>query len=484
MTDSKENRSVWTSAFVVLVVAFFTYFNGFDKPNSVFWDENYHIASSQKYIDGVMYKEPHPPLGKLLMALSESLSGLNSDIDKSGFSKTDYIKKFPEGYQFKAVRLPSALMATLSALVFYLILYNLSNHSLLSLLFSSMYLFENALIVHSRSAMLEGIQILFLLLSILMFLKMRQKRDIKSYVWLGIWIGLAVAVKLNALIMILLLPFLFLYEYNAEEKLTSLKKWFVGSVVSVTALIAVFSAVFYIHIALGKNIPTHKDYEMSPMYKSVLEKGESANIKHLFPLIVENLKFTASYSKNVPHYDPCKKGENGSLFSTWPFLNKTINYRWEKSDGKVKYLYLMGNPVIWFGAFLGVLLSFVLVVAKFVFGLRVEKESFIPIALFVTLYLSYMIVMFKIERVMYLYHYFLPLLFSMFASFALFVHIFRENVENIGKNKLFLGALFILVAQVVYAFWFFSPFTYYEALSSQEFHLREWFEFWKLKAIL
>src|SRR5690606_34594408 len=76
---------------LLLIASSAVYLSFYGQPSSLFWDENYHIASAQKYIDGTMYMEPHPPLGKLLMAASESLLGSNSDGDKSGFNRTDYI---------------------------------------------------------------------------------------------------------------------------------------------------------------------------------------------------------------------------------------------------------------------------------------------------------------------------------------------------------------------------------------------------------
>jgi dolichyl-phosphate-mannose--protein O-mannosyl transferase len=48
-----------------------TYFHNYSYPPSLFWDENYHIASAEKYIQGVFFMEPHPPLGKLLIAAGE-----------------------------------------------------------------------------------------------------------------------------------------------------------------------------------------------------------------------------------------------------------------------------------------------------------------------------------------------------------------------------------------------------------------------------
>jgi dolichyl-phosphate-mannose--protein O-mannosyl transferase len=55
----------------VALLSYFTYFKDYDKPASLFWDENYHIASAQKYLNHVHYFELHPPLGKLLIAAGE-----------------------------------------------------------------------------------------------------------------------------------------------------------------------------------------------------------------------------------------------------------------------------------------------------------------------------------------------------------------------------------------------------------------------------
>ena len=96
----------------------FHLFQNYDYPPSVFWDENYHIASAEKYLTGVMFMEAHPPLGKLFVALGEYIIHPNDSINKSDFTQTDYIKDFPAGYSFAGVRFFSALFAWLSAIVF------------------------------------------------------------------------------------------------------------------------------------------------------------------------------------------------------------------------------------------------------------------------------------------------------------------------------------------------------------------------------
>jgi len=44
-------------------------------------------------------------------------------------------------------------------------------------------------------------------------------------------------------------------------------------------------------------------------------------------------------------------------------------------------------------------------------------------------------------------------------------------------------AVSLLVAEVIYTFWFFSPFTYYKPISTMEFMQRVWFDFWQLQPV-
>ncbi len=105
--DFNFNRTDFLTVYTYLVMAlaFLFYFVNYNYPNSgPYWDENYHIASAQKYINGVFFMEPHPPLGKLFIALGELILNPNKNIDKSSFLSTDFINNFPAGYSFAGVR--------------------------------------------------------------------------------------------------------------------------------------------------------------------------------------------------------------------------------------------------------------------------------------------------------------------------------------------------------------------------------------------
>jgi predicted membrane-bound dolichyl-phosphate-mannose-protein mannosyltransferase len=84
----------------------------------------------------------HPPLAKLMIALSISLVGNN-------------------GYGF---RLPSVIFGTLSILVLYLLVKRVSGDKLLSLISTFLFSFDNLVFVHSRVATLDIFVLFFMIL--------------------------------------------------------------------------------------------------------------------------------------------------------------------------------------------------------------------------------------------------------------------------------------------------------------------------------
>ena len=387
----------------------------------MFWDENYHIASAEKYIDGVMFMEIHPPLGKMFIALGEYLIQPNKNLDTHKFAETDYIKDFPKDYSFMGVRFFPSLFAWLSAIIFFFILYFLSKNPHLSAIFSSLYIFDNALIVHSRGAMLEGSHLFFILLSILYFSHLISKNSkIKSisYFILGLFIGLSVMVKATGAITFLLFLFLFAYDNRARLKdwreniFQLFKNFSVKLIITLIGISAIFFPVWYIHFSMGKTVANDKFYSASEEYKNIIANGGTANPLNFFVMLRDNLKYMANYNKGVPRLDVCKPDENGSYPLVWPAGDKSINYRWEKNDEGVRYLYLQSNPIIWFSALIGVILSMILIVSKFIYKLEIKnKKTFFLLICFTAMYVSYMVIMLRIGRVMYLYHYFIPLVF-------------------------------------------------------------------------
>ena len=484
---------------LILLVSLGIYFPFYGSPQAMFWDENYHVASAQKHIDGVMYMEPHPPLGKMLMAVGEVMFGGNGAVDKHKLLETDYLTgdNAPAAMTYKGFRWPSVIMMAFSVLFFYGILNAITRRAWLAAAFTSLVIFDNALVIHSRAAMLEGIQLFFILGALYYFVRIatnfihHQKTILlKHYALLGVWIGLAIAVKVNAFILLLLFVMLFgvdqwsaIKQWNWRALITRLATTVPSGVIPVAA---VFFAVFYVHIGMGTTIVKERTYKASPEYLAQVRAGNTWSPSTFMLGMRDNWKYMSEYADGVPRLDVCKPDENGSYAMGWPLSKKTISYRWDKNtvDGKVvvKYKYLIGNPIVWFSVLGGIILSVGLIIGRYVYNSPIKDEKlFYWICAFTALYLSYMIAILQIERVMYLYHYLVPLIFGAINLALVFNYIYRDEVLANNKHTIINLSLFALLVIAVFAF--FSPFTYGFGLTEDQFEMRNWFSFWKLQVV-
>jgi dolichyl-phosphate-mannose-protein mannosyltransferase len=251
-------------------------------------------------------------------------------------------------------------------------------------------------------------------------------------------------------------------------------------------LLLVFFAIFYIHIGMGKTIKQDRTYKASAEYQQQIHAGNTWSPKTFLIGMRDNWKYMSEYAAGVPRLDYCKPDENGSYAMGWPLSSRTISYRWSKDvvDGEteVHFNYLIGNPIIWFSVLIGIILSSALILSRFIYNTPIKDQALFGwICVFTGLYLSYMIAILQIERVMYLYHYFIPLIFGAVNLSLLINYIYRDELLQLNRHTLInLGVFVVLVIAV---FTFFSPFTYSFGLTEDEFDLRNWFQFWHLRPV-
>jgi dolichyl-phosphate-mannose-protein mannosyltransferase len=480
---------------ILLILSFGIYFTYYGSPGAMFWDENYHVASAEKHVQGVMYMEPHPPLGKMLMALAEVVIDPNKNIDKHKFVETDHIEgsDTPAGTKFTGYRWPSVVLMALSVLFFFGILKRITRQPLLAFLFSSFIIFDNALVIQARAAMLEGIQLFFMLAELYCFVHIVTRGTpirLKDYALLGVVIGLGISVKVTSAIELLLFVILFgvdqwknIQTYNYRELA---KRLIITVPTGVIPLILVFLSIFYIHIGMGTKVIPGKTYKASPEYLQAIQRGDTWSPSTFVVGMRDNLKYMSEYADGVPRLDECKPDENGSYPMDWLLGKKPISYRWDKDtiDGKVevRYMTIIANPIIWFSVIAGIVLSLGLIMSKFIYGQR-EKDTplFNWICVFTGLYLSYMIAILQIERVMYIYHYLIPLTFGSINLALVVNYIYREDI--LANSRHLWINLSLYIALVIAIFAFFAPFTYGIGMTVDQFELRNWFSFWKLEAV-
>ena len=487
VTQKPVKSQVYLYLAFVFVTSFFTYFYRYNYPPYPFWDEPYHVAAAQKYLNGVFFMEPHPPLGKLLIALGEKITQSNSPEKDAVFIHTDYATGLGDGYSFTGYRLFPALLAWLAAPLFFLIFLHFTTNPALSALLSFLYVFDNAQIVHSRGAMVDTPVTFFGLLLILVLLKLpkippsKNLRFILASLLSGLVFGLIMTTKVVGLIFILLFPVTVWLLWTQWKRVSQFM------IFATLGLIIAYVSIWQIHFSLStKVLPELNEngyYQASDAYKDILSR-KATNDFRSFPIMLrDSFRYVSHYEQGVPRLDLCKPDENGSPSWMWPIGARSINYRWERAEsGAIRYLYLQSNPVTWGCGLLGVILSIILLGSRLFVPSSPKLKHGFMMAVFLAVYTSYMIAISHLDRVMYLYHYFIPLTLS-YILFGLCV----ENIVNIGPmtvdaGKRMLG-MTVLSLFMFAGFQYFHALSYYEPLTADAFNRLRLLPSWELACV-
>ncbi|KAF9408717.1 hypothetical protein BGZ94_002217 [Podila epigama] len=167
-------------------------------PTSVVFDEVHFGGFASKYIRGRFFMDVHPPLAKMLIALTGWLFGLDSNFTFAEIGMDYLAPKVP----YVAMRMLSGLMGVAVVPMAYYTIKN-SGHSLhASILAAVLVLFENSIVTQSRLILLDSPLIFFTAFTALAWVNFHnQRKDPFSDEWLiwlfltGLGLGLAFSVK-------------------------------------------------------------------------------------------------------------------------------------------------------------------------------------------------------------------------------------------------------------------------------------------------
>lgn len=468
---------------IVVTIGFWMYFDGRAAPKHPFWDENYHLTSAQRYLDRTAQLEPHPPLGLLLIAAGEKLSGTNPGVDKSALSRVKYINgdDMPVNFSFAGMRLMPSLFGALGSVLFFMMVLELTENRLAALFFSALYLFENAWIVHFRAVHLDSFQIFFCMAAIWVFLR-QWKRDTPipwhQYAWLGCLCSAATLVKVNGVVMLMIFPVMYFRDrgtWQCHSWAAQARHFLFKTGVSVLGVLVVAYAVFTVHALVG-NHPGNPRYEatqkdmrfMSAPYLDYLNGRSGLTPVTVTAIMRDYFRYMDNDHLGVPKLNICKPGENGSPPLHWPIMSKTINYRWDSDDGKTRYVQLVGNEVSWYLGLVAVLVSLMSIINRRLFAIRVgDDESYSLIEVFTGLYVVFMLLHLYLgtQRVMYLYHYFIGLLYSfvlIVLNWRYFCRLHRLN--TLKRNAIAGGLALCIIASGM----FFLPLSNHKQLTKNQ----------------
>lgn len=459
----------------IFALSVYTYVPGYQKPASLFWDENFHIASAQRYLNGIFFMEPHPPLGKLFIAAGEAL--LKSNTKNDQFISLEQASEIPDGFSFAGYRLFPVLFATLVPALIYLILLQTTNSVPISFFVSIIPALDNALIVHSRGAMLEGPQLFFVLLAVFSYFRF-QKDTPKGNEWLsilGVSTACALLIKINSAAILILPIFILLRN---KSFFTSLAIYYF------IPLVFTYLTIWQVHFALGSKINPNLEnqgfFSASAPLKEAIIKGRLYDPRYLVRGIKDSFYFSKKYQHGVDKLNYCKADENGSYPLLWPLGARTIQYRWDDTEQGTKYLYLVPNPWGWILGIFGAIGACSFLISKLL-GVSINLKNQSALLLITLIYFSTWLAPLLMDRVFYLYHYFVPLNFSW-----ILLGLVCAEAKQIGAISTSIPAIRWLLASsstilLVSSFIFFKPLTYHLPLTNTELNKRNLLSLWDLR---
>ncbi|MBW1956848.1 MAG: phospholipid carrier-dependent glycosyltransferase [Deltaproteobacteria bacterium] len=360
-----------------------------DHPRSVVFDEVHFGKYINAYcVTGKRFFDIHPPHAKLFIAGAAAAFGYDGDF---GFEQIGKPYGTAPVYGF---RLVPALSGIALSMIFFVLLEQLGAGQGAAFLGALLLTLDNALLLQTRIIAIDGVLLAAMFGSLSLFLAARDSRGgrrILLFLLCGGAAGMAVGIKFTGLTALALPGVFAAAAVFIEPKGKTLVRE-TGQMLCILAGAGiVYVAGWYFHFLLLP-APGPGDAFYTPQGRFF------ADVFNLHQVMLQyNYFLDKAHTYSSPWW-------------SWPLMARPIFY-W---SGPKAGIYFLGNPVVWWGG----TVAFLCAVAWKVFGLGVEARrqrtetemtGWLPLAGFAIAYLPHI----GIPRILFLYHYLPPLLFSL-----------------------------------------------------------------------
>jgi dolichyl-phosphate-mannose-protein mannosyltransferase len=408
------------------------------EPRFVVFDETHFGGFINDYHDGRLFFDIHPPHAKLLISGAAVAGGYRGDQD---FKKlgTEITEVSPA-----LLRFVPALAGTLLPLVLFGFLIQLGASPMAAFIGGLALVLDNALLIQTRLITLDGLLLLAIFGSLSVFLAAFRCSDpirrAKLSLCAGLLAGLAPGIKLTGLSALALIGVCLALNFAARPSWRKLRVAASHSVWVLTGVFAVYIAGWAIHFWLLSDV--------SPGYRWPIPQGD-----FLADLVEANrTMFTSNAGLRVSH-------PHSSPWWAWPLMARPIFY-WSGSGGTE--IFFVGNPVLWWGTTLGLVMVAMNVVLLKVTNLRLRggdqpwpRLLWIPVLGYLISYAP----LIPVQRPLFLYHYFSPLLFALTTVVLWLDHVgwtrptgFRGQRLSFHVAMATLAAGFIAMSPFIFSF--------------------------------
>ncbi|CCF59151.1 hypothetical protein KAFR_0G01180 [Kazachstania africana CBS 2517] len=242
---------------ILTVLSFYLRFNDIDKNETVVWDEAHFGKFGSYYLKHEFYHDVHPPLGKMLIGLSEWLAGFDGDF---GF---DSNKRYPSEVNFKFMRQFNATFGALCVPVAFFTAKWMDFDYYTIYLISLMVTLEHSYIALSKFILLDSMLLFFTMTTFACMCKLyslRNKCLTRQWsMWMsltGLSIGCVCSVKWVGLFVTLVVGlytvmelFQFFYDTNLSRS-KYYKHWIIRIINLIIVPFLVYLFCFKIHFTL------------------------------------------------------------------------------------------------------------------------------------------------------------------------------------------------------------------------------------------
>ena len=415
------SRDLWRACVFLIALGAATHFVGLTHPREIVFDE----ATMGNFVSAYCCTHErifdlHPPHGKLLIALGAKLGGYNGDFKFTTIGA-------PYGNQpVFALRLVPALAGIIVPPLFLLLLIELGASFPAAVLGGILAALDNALLLETKIIVWDGLLVASVLASLVCFCVAQRHRTHAAY-WLaaaGGFAGLAVGCKLTGLAALGTIAVGLAAGFGIVRG--SIKQRIGHAAIIAVCAVVIYAAGWFGHVKLlTQPGPADAFYTSTGHAIEDILTGQAAMVR-------ENLRLTATHP-------------DASAPWTWPLM-KVPPYFWQ---GQGASQYMLGNPVVWWGSTALLVVSLVQVRRR----LRSDRRHFLALAA----YLISFVPLLDVKRVLFMYHYLMPLLFGL--GFGL-MWLDRQGWTRNGPLHVQRVSYFGVIAAAVLAFVAVSPVTY------------------------
>ncbi len=396
-------RSMLLVAGCALVVGLWARVYSLGSPSRQVFDEVYFPTYAYNYLQGIPFLDLHPPLGKFVLAAGIALLG-----------------DTPLAWRLMPALFGCALLGLGAALG-----WSYTKERVGALLLTAFIASETILVVYSRTGLIDGILLFFILATVFTALRAERRGQV---VWPAVLLGLSVGVKWAALGVVVPVGYVLWRK--------KLLRPFVGGLL-------VSLVVYVLTVYVGEIVGGTKD-----PWQAWLGVWKW----HLYAASGIALPVTHPWA---------------SPWWSWPLMLQPVLFFHEAdAAGRVLTIAAIGNPILWWSSTLAVVLSLgELVRRRFVARKPIADHPLVPVLLG---YAALLLPWVPGTRVAFLYHY-LPS--YAFALLALVYWLCR-----LWKHRPWVVIAF--AACVVATALFFLPMTMALPMSPESLRRRAWLESW------